>query len=145
MRTLLLILSIAVLTDGTNAQTSPKGESSRTRLRLQVLSTYPVPVIDSAHADAKDIPGGFECGSTVKVTVNGKTEYHLFASVMEGIRATVWTYNRLEHWISGDGIHWNRNKGPLPSAPRQGDRPLAHNGQPFALLRYPSEQVVYLL
>jgi hypothetical protein len=110
MRSLILIFSITSLTVAALAQTSTNKNDAHSRLRLQVLSTYPVPVIDSAHADAKDIPGGFECGSTVKVTVNGKTEYHLFASVMEGIREKVWTYNRLEHWVSGDGVHWNRKK-----------------------------------
>ncbi len=54
MRAQLLILSIAILTAGTCAQTNANRENSRTRLRLQVLTTYPVPVIDSAHADAKD-------------------------------------------------------------------------------------------
>jgi len=110
MRAPVLILSIAILAAGTCAQTNADRENPRTRLRLLVLTTYPVPVIDSAHADAKDIPGGFECGSTVKVTVNGKTEYHLFATTMEGLREKVWSYDRLEHWASGDGIHWNRAK-----------------------------------
>jgi hypothetical protein len=105
MRVPLLILTIAILTAGTSAQTHANRETARTRLRLQVLATYPVPVIDSAHADAKDIPGGFECGNTVKVTVNGKSVYHLFATTMEGLREKVWSYDRLEHWASGDGIH----------------------------------------
>jgi hypothetical protein len=110
MKSLLLFLFFASMTAGVNAQTNANKDTPHSRLRLQVLSTYPSPVIDSAHADAKDIPGGFECGSTVKVSINGKMEYHLFASVMEGTYRTVWTYNRLEHWVSADGIHWNRKK-----------------------------------
>jgi hypothetical protein len=39
-----------------------------------------------------------------------KTQYHLFATTMEGLREKVWSYDRLEHWASGDGIHWNRSK-----------------------------------
>jgi hypothetical protein len=110
MRAPLLVLSIAILISSACAQTNPGKANSRTRLRLHVLSTYPVPVIDSTHPDAKDIPGGFECGSTVKVTIHGKTEYHLFATTMEALHEKVWSYDRLEHWASDDGIHFHRAK-----------------------------------
>lgn len=110
MRHALLILAFLVLHSCIWAQTTLPNGSSRTRLRLQVLNTHPVQVIDSLHPDARDIPGGFECGSTVKVTVGGTTAYHMFATTMEGVREKVWSYDRLEHWVSRDGLQWKRAK-----------------------------------
>jgi hypothetical protein len=80
-----------------------------TRLKLELIRTEPVPVIDSLHPDAKDIPAGFEAGTTVKVTINGKTAYHMVSTTMQTTGTTRWAYLRTEHWISDDGTAWKRH------------------------------------
>jgi hypothetical protein len=42
------------------------------RLRLQIVKTLPKPVIHKDSPGAEKIPGGFEGGSSVKVTIDGK-------------------------------------------------------------------------
>jgi phosphotransferase system IIB component len=81
-----------------------------TRLCLEVVSTEPVPVIGANHPDAKDIPAGFEAGTTVKVTINGQTAYHMVTTTMETTGATRWANMRTEHWLSNDGTNWKRHK-----------------------------------
>ena len=79
------------------------------RLRLQVLKTLPHPVIDKNTPGADKIPGGFECGNTVKVTIDGKPEYHFFAHSYPKLD---WSQSRLDHWVSPDGVKW-RHAGVL--------------------------------
>ena len=80
------------------------------RLCLELVRTEPVPVIGANHPDAKDIPAGFEAGSTVKVTINGQTAYHMVSTTMETVSPTRWAYMRTEHWISENGTNWSRHK-----------------------------------
>ncbi len=54
-------------------------EGRMPRLRLQVVKTLPNPVIHKNSPGADKIPGGFEGGSSVKLTVDGKSEYHFFS------------------------------------------------------------------
>jgi hypothetical protein len=79
------------------------------RLKLDVVKTLPQAVINSKTPGADDMPGGFEGGDTVKVTVGGETEYHLFAHSYETLD---WSHSRLDHWVSRDGLQW-RHPGPL--------------------------------
>jgi hypothetical protein len=81
-----------------------------TRLYLELVKTEPVPVIGLQHPDSKDIPAGFEAGTTVKVTIDGKTAYHMVSTTMETFGATRWANMRTEHWISEDGSNWRRHK-----------------------------------
>ena len=55
------------------------------RLKLKVLKTYPQPVIDEKTPGVEGIKGGYECGNTVKVMIDGKPEYHFFAWRMPGL------------------------------------------------------------
>ena len=80
------------------------------RLQLELVKTEPIPVIGANHPDAKDIPAGFEAGTTVKVSIKGQTSYHMVSTTMETIGNTRWAYMRAEHWISDDGTNWRRHK-----------------------------------
>jgi hypothetical protein len=82
----------------------------KTKLYLELLKTEPVPVIDSLNPDSKEIPGGFEAGSTVKLTINGLTTYHMISTTMETVGSTRWDHLRTEHWVSEDGFKWRRQK-----------------------------------
>lgn len=84
--------------------------NTSTRLYLELVKTEAVPVIGVNHPDAKDIPAGFEAGTTVKVTLDGKTAYHMVSTTMETFGKTRWAYMRTEHWISDDGNTWRRHK-----------------------------------
>lgn len=95
---------------GATAGTGDQHEALKTRLRLEVVRTEPLPVIDSLHPDAKDIPGGFEAGTTVRVTIKGKSAYHMVSTTMETTGPTRWAYLRTEHWISDDGYQWRRHR-----------------------------------
>ena len=65
-------------TSFTHAQeNSTRPETSR--LRLKVVTTLPQPVIGRNTPGTEMIPGGFEGGSSVKVTIDGKSQYHFFA------------------------------------------------------------------
>jgi hypothetical protein len=84
--------------------------SQSTKLRLELISTHPTPVIDSTHPDTKDIKGGFETGNSMKLTINGETAYHMIVATMETTKNTQWNYPRTEHWVSTDGFDWKRAK-----------------------------------
>lgn len=73
------------------------------RLRLQVLKSLPQPVIGRNTPGAERIPGGFEAGTTVKVTVDGKSEYHLFSHSYQTLD---WSRSQADHWSSEDGLKW---------------------------------------
>ena len=79
------------------------------RLRLQVLKTLPHPLIGKQTPGTEKIPGGFEGGNTVKVSINGKTEYHFFATSHQALD---WSRCQLDHWVSTDGLQW-RHGGVL--------------------------------
>ena len=93
-----------------NIDNQPATANKSTRLYLELIRTEPVPVIGPQHPDAKDIPAGFEAGTTVKVKINGKSAYHMVTSTMETLGATRWANLRTEHWISEDGSNWRRHK-----------------------------------
>jgi hypothetical protein len=88
----------------------PDRTNKATRLQLDLVKTEPVPVIGVDHPDAKDIPAGFEAGTTVKVTIDGKSAYHMVSTTMETFGATRWADMRAEHWVSEDGSTWRRHK-----------------------------------
>ncbi len=46
------------------------------------------------------MPGGFEGGTSVKVLVNGKPQYHFFAHCYPTLG---WGRSQLDHWVSDDG------------------------------------------
>jgi hypothetical protein len=77
----------------------------KTRLRLELIKTEPLPVIDASNPDAKETPGGFEAGSTVKLSIDGVTAYHMISTTME---TSGWAHMRTEHWVSEDGFKWRR-------------------------------------
>ncbi len=87
----------------------PAITNKATRLQLELVKTEPVPVIRVNHPDAKDIPAGFEAGTTVKVTIDGKSAYHMVSTTMETVDIR-WANMRTEHWISEDGTTWRRHK-----------------------------------
>ena len=76
-----------------------------------VVKTLPYPVINSKTPGAEGIPGGFEGGNTVKVTIRGKSEYHLFAHSYETLD---WSHCRLDHWVSSDGLQWRHDQVLVP-------------------------------
>jgi hypothetical protein len=82
--------------------------NQKTKLYLELIKTESFPVIDSLNPDSKDIPGGFEAGSTVKLTINGQTAYHMISTTMETVGKKRWDHMRIEHWISKDGFLWSR-------------------------------------
>jgi hypothetical protein len=111
-----LALSLACGAAAENSATSQSGKTdqkpaaaNRTpRLQLELVKTEPVPTIGIQHSDAKDIPAGFEAGTTVKVTIDGKTAYHMVSTTMETIDQR-WANMRTEHWVSEDGNTWKRH------------------------------------
>jgi len=82
--------------------------NQKTRVHLELIKTESFPVIDSLNPDAKDIPGGFEAGSTVKLKLNGQTAYHMISTTMETVGKKRWDHMRAEHWVSEDGFKWHR-------------------------------------
>ena len=88
----------------------PATTNKATRLQLELVQTEPVPVIGVNHPDARDIPAGFEAGTTVKVTIDGKSAYHMVSTTMETFGATRWADMRTEHWTSDDGNTWRRHR-----------------------------------
>ena len=72
-------------------------------LRLEAIETLPQPVINSRTPGSAGIPGGFEGGNTIKVSVGGKTRYHMFPHSYETLD---WSYARVDHWSSEDGLNW---------------------------------------
>jgi hypothetical protein len=75
------------------------------RLRLKVLKTYPQTVIDERTPGVEGIKGGYECGNTVKVMIDGKPEYHFFAWRMPGLG---WGHLGTDQLVSKDGFAWTR-------------------------------------
>jgi Na+-transporting methylmalonyl-CoA/oxaloacetate decarboxylase gamma subunit len=75
------------------------------RLKLKVLKTYPQPVIDEKTPGVEGIKGGYECGNTVKVMIDGKPEYHFFAWRMPGLG---WENLGTDQLVSQDGFAWRR-------------------------------------
>jgi hypothetical protein len=75
------------------------------KLKLEVVRTLPDPVIGKNAPGAEAIRGGFEGGTTVKVKIGDKTQYHLFSSGMDNLD---WSSFHLEHWISDDGTQFQR-------------------------------------
>ena len=88
----------------------PATTNKATRLQLELVQTEPVPVIGVNHPDARDIPAGFEAGTTVEVTIDGKSAYHMVSTTMETFGATRWADMRTEHWTSDDGNTWRRHR-----------------------------------
>lgn len=111
---LIIFLSISLITVlQINAQTNnvPANRANPgTRLSLELIRSEPVPVIDSLHPDARDIPGGFEVGSTLKVSIGGETFNYMISTTMETIRINRWDHMRAEIWTSPDGIVWRRHR-----------------------------------
>jgi hypothetical protein len=69
-----------------------------------------MPVIDSLNPDALEIPGGFEAGSSLKLTIDGETAYYMISSTMETTGVNRWDHMRVEIWISNDGSNWRRHR-----------------------------------
>ena len=91
-------------------ESEPRKEKGSTRLRLQVVKTLAEPVIDLTSPDARDIPGGFETGNTLKLTINGRAEYHMVTTTMETTGSNKWSHQRMEHWVTADSLHWHRHR-----------------------------------
>ena len=111
--TLLLILSFSQNLMAQNAgyvDSKPASVNKTTRLQLELVRTESVPVIGVNNPDAKDIPAGFEAGTTVKVKINEQAAYHMVTTTMETFGSTRWAHMRTEHWISEDGNTWRRHK-----------------------------------
>ena len=104
-----LIWILTATLSGSVALTTCATTNKTTRLQLELVKTEPAPVIGVNHPDAKDIPAGFEAGTTVKVTIDGKSAYHLISTTMETTEMR-WANMRTEHWISEDGNTWKRHK-----------------------------------
>ena len=82
-------------------------EVRSSRLVLKLVKTEALPVIGTQHPDTQDIRGGFEAGTTVKLSIDGKTAYHMVTSTLETVG---WKRLRTEHWTSEDGMNWARHK-----------------------------------
>ena len=96
--------------DGSRLSTSePAKPKENVRLRLHVVRTLANPVIDLANPDAHDIPGGFETGNTLKLTIKGRSQYHMVTTTMETTGGNKWTHQRMEHWVSDNGLQWRRH------------------------------------
>jgi hypothetical protein len=78
-KTLLLLALLLVPSFTLHAENASSAPAKPHRLRMEVVSSLPVPVIGKDTPGMESIPGGFEGGSSVKVMVNGKPEYHLVA------------------------------------------------------------------
>jgi len=115
---------------------------SSPRLKLVVVKTLPYPVINSKTPGAEKIPGGFEGGNTVKVTIRGKSEYHLFAHSYETLD---WSHCRLDHWISSDGLHWRHDQVLVPPYTDKATKLWTLSCSANAVLRYGSGSVADLL
>ena len=85
---------------GANDNPPPPATS---RLRLAVIKTLAQPVIARNTPGAEQIAGGFEAGTTVKVTIDGKPEYHLFSHAFQTLG---WERPQADHWFSQDGLKW---------------------------------------
>jgi hypothetical protein len=106
--TLLLIAFIKI--DAQVHEDLSDDKNIRSKLSLELIRTEPVPVIDSLNPDAREIPGGFEAGSTIKLTLNGNTSYFMISTTMETTGVNRWDHMRAELWISKDGDDWKRHR-----------------------------------
>jgi len=108
--TILLITVIKTDAQINDNLTADRNDASR--LYLELIKTEPLPVIDSLNPDSREIPGGFEAGSTVKLTINGNTRYYMVTTTMASRPKGVyrWTHMRIELWVSGDGSDWKRHR-----------------------------------
>jgi len=104
-----------------HADESSKQPETR-RLQLKVVKTLAQPVIGRNTPGAEKIPGGFEGGNTVKVTIDGKPEYHFFAHSYPKLD---WSQSQLDHWVSGDGLNW-RHQGVLQAPYKDEQTGLYH-------------------
>ena len=113
--TILAALALVGLAAGTpcraaeappQAEKAAGPESPSSRLYLELVKTESLPVIGVNHPDTWDIRGGFEAGTTVKLTIDGKTAYHMVTSTLE---TPGWSRMRTEHWVSEDGMNWARH------------------------------------
>lgn len=104
-KTLLLLALLLVPSFTLHAENASSAPAKPHRLRMEVVRSLPTPVIGKDTPGMESIPGGFEGGSSVKVMVNGKPEYHLFA---HGYPRLDWSQSRLEHWVSPDGVNFRR-------------------------------------
>ena len=81
-------------------------------LRLEVIKTLPYPNIGSTTPGVEQFPGGFEGGSTAKVKIHGKTEYHFFATAMPTLG---WGSSSLDHWVGDGHTNWHRVRVEQPT------------------------------
>lgn len=112
---LLLLVSLSIFGSGQN-------NGKKMQLRLQVIETLPDPVIWKTNSGAENITGGFEGGSSVKVIINGKPEYHFFAHSYPKLD---WSESQLDHWVSKDGKEF-QHKGVLLKNYRDSQTGLKH-------------------
>jgi hypothetical protein len=108
--TRIVLFSVALLTVVIAGRAEPakenenRGEGKKIRLRLQVVKTLPNPVIHKNSPGAEKIPGGFEGGSSVKVTIDGKPEYHFISHAYPKLD---WSLCKLDHWVSPDAVNFH--------------------------------------
>ena len=107
MNKLALTFTIAALLLASLVSKAETLASPSFKLCLELVKTEELPVIGFSHPDTKDILGGFEAGTTVKLTINGKTAYHMVTSTLE---KPGWAHMRTEHWVSEDGLKWRRHR-----------------------------------
>jgi hypothetical protein len=103
------VLISAFIADAQNSVKNGASTNQKSKLYLELIKTESFPVIDSLNPDSKEIPGGFEAGSTVKLTIKGETAYHMISTTMETVGKKRWDHLRTEHWVSKDGFNWHRH------------------------------------
>jgi len=84
--------------------------SKRSFPKFEVISWDETPVIKQGDEWTNDIKCGFEGGTVVKIN----NTYHLFPTERIGVYCTEKT--RIGHWLSSDGIHWERISTILESS-----------------------------
>lgn len=77
-------------------------ETIKVNLTIEVMSGINGPVLTKGAIGTEDNKYGFEGGTVIKL----KDGYHLFSSEMVGDPR--WVKMKLAHWLSPDGIQWNR-------------------------------------
>jgi hypothetical protein len=80
-------------------------KGKKPQLWFQVVKTLPNPVIRKNSPGAENIPGGFEGGSSVKLTIDGKSEYHFFTHAYPRLD---WSLCKLDHWGSPDAVNFHQ-------------------------------------
>lgn len=121
---------VTVMLPGLAAEGEENAGSPPDRLRLEVVRTLAEPVISAKTPGTESIPGGFECGTSVKVAVDGKPQYHFFAHNWPRLD---WSRSQLDHWISDDGEKFRHAGVLLPDtkADAQGIRHIYTAPIPF--------------